>query len=485
MFRNRQFAGGAIWHFHDQGILRTASDPVDRSRQTYCVWKDSVSYYDSNGGSGTDGIVYSDRTPEVDYWEVRKVYSPVQIIEDQVPLIPGKQALKFSVYNQFDFLNLNVLRGRWSLYKNREIVQSGNIAVDCTPHDTAFCDIFINLPDHPESDIWYLRFDFRDESKNPVYEHTVELKARDADMVNREIPAKLKKLPMEVNIENEASEIELNGFCYEFSKRNLSLNLSVKNDAARLITGGAYARVGRGMGINDLRAKTKSELSSWDPHFIAAKEVENRTEENTGDRYKLSGDAAYLRGDDYPGERLDGNISYSLTNDGILSVSYSLKPQNVTGIIMEAGVSFILSEQATDFMWVGKGPYPAYPGKEMLSDFGIHFLKKQDLYFRGNRSDVSIAVLCDPKGNGIAVIGDRSNIAVEVENDQIIVSHIGFLTGKNTKVPAADVSEIKGEFKIIALRAGFWPERISELVGYPDPERQPFNPFYHSYETMR
>ncbi|MEN6455156.1 MAG: glycoside hydrolase family 2 TIM barrel-domain containing protein [Prolixibacteraceae bacterium] len=485
LFRNRQFAGGAVWHFHDQGILRTASHPVDRSQPTYCVWKDSVNYYDSNGGYGTDGIVYSDRTPQVDYWEVRKVYSPVQIIEDQVPVIPGKQALKFSVYNQFDFLNLNVLRGRWSLYKNREIVQTGNITVDCTPHDTVFCDVFINLPDHPESDIWYLRFDFRDKSKNPVYEHTVELKARNADMVNHEIPGKLKKSPLGVNVENEASKIELNGFCYEFSKRSLSLSLSVKNDGVGLITGGAYARVGRGTEINDLRAKTKSELSSWDPHLIAASKVENRIETNAGDIYKLSGDAAYLRGDDYPGERLDGNISYSLTNDGILSVSYTLKPQNVTGVIMEVGVSFILSEQATDFMWVGKGPYPAYPGKEMLSDFGIHFLKKQDLYFRGNRSNVSIAVLCDPKGNGIAVIGNHSNIAVEVENDQIIVSHIGFLTGKNTKVPAADVSEIKGEFKIIALRAGFWPERISELVGYPDPEKQPFNPFYHSYEQRQ
>jgi len=485
LFRNRQFAGGAVWHFHDQGILRKASDPVNRYQPAYCVWKDSLNYYDSNGGSGTDGIVYSDRTPQVDYWEVRKVYSPVQIIEEQLPVVAGKQTIQFSVYNQFDFSNLDILHGKWSLYKNREVFQTGNITVNCAPHDTVVCNLSVHLPYYPETDVWYLKIDFTDKNQRAVYEHTIELNVDNADNVNNEILDQLKKSPLEMNTENGISKIESNGTVYEFSKNDLSLNLSGKDNGPSLVVGGAYARVGRGLVINDLRAKDKSKFTSWDPHLISASKVENLKETSTLDSYNLSANSTYLRGDDYPGEQLDGNISYLLTNERILTVSYSLKPDNVTGIIMEAGISFILSKQITDFMWVGRGPYSSYPGKEMLSDFGIHYLKKGDLYFHGNRSNVNLAVLSDSKGNGVAIISDRSNIAVEVEDDQIVVSHLGFVTGKNTKVPATDISEVKGEFKIIVLHAGHWPEKILELVGSPDPKKRPFQPFYHSYEQSR
>jgi len=485
LFRNKEFVGGGVWHFQDQGILRKASEPVSRYQPAYCVWKDSLNYYDSDGGSGTDGIVYSDRTPQVDYWEVRKVYSPVQIIEEQLPVVAGKQTIQFSVYNQFDFSNLAILHGKWSLYKNREVFQTGNITVDCAPHDTVACHVSVHLPDHPETDVWYLQFSFTDKNQKAVYEHTIELDAHNTDIVNHEILDQLKKSPLEMNAENGISKIESNGTVYEFSKNDLSLNLSEKDNGFSLVVGGAYARVGRGLVINDLRAKDRSKFTSWNPHLISASKVENLNETSTLDSYNLSANATYLRGDDYPGEQLDGNISYSLTNEGILTVSYRLKPQNVTGIIMEAGVSFVLSKQIADFMWVGDGPYASYPGKEMLSDFGVHYLKKGDLYFHGNRSNVSLAVFSDSKGNGIAIIGDRSNIAVEEENDQIVVSHLGFVTGKNTKVPATDISEVEGEFKIIVLHAGHWPEKILELVGSPDPKKQPFQPFYHSYEQSR
>ena len=45
------------------------------------VWLDERHYYDTHGFYAVDGIVYSDRTPQVDYWQVKKVYAPVRIAE--------------------------------------------------------------------------------------------------------------------------------------------------------------------------------------------------------------------------------------------------------------------------------------------------------------------------------------------------------------------------------------------------------------------
>jgi beta-galactosidase len=63
-------AGGAVWMFQDQGILRTSDKKVDLNSFTSDVWTDSIHHFDTNGNKGCDGLVYSDRTPQVDYWQV-------------------------------------------------------------------------------------------------------------------------------------------------------------------------------------------------------------------------------------------------------------------------------------------------------------------------------------------------------------------------------------------------------------------------------
>jgi beta-galactosidase len=54
---------------------------VDPSKRTQVVWLDQHRFYDTNGLDGTDGLTYADRTPQVDYWQMRKVYAPVRFIE--------------------------------------------------------------------------------------------------------------------------------------------------------------------------------------------------------------------------------------------------------------------------------------------------------------------------------------------------------------------------------------------------------------------
>ena len=53
-----------------------------------------------------DGIVYSDRTPQVDYWQVRKVYSPVQITTSERTVEHKSDEIIAVVENRFDFRSL-------------------------------------------------------------------------------------------------------------------------------------------------------------------------------------------------------------------------------------------------------------------------------------------------------------------------------------------------------------------------------------------
>ena len=64
-----EFHGGAIWMFQDQGIERKAADAGEKERRESC-WKDEGTIWDSHGIAGSDGLVYSDRTPQTGWYQV-------------------------------------------------------------------------------------------------------------------------------------------------------------------------------------------------------------------------------------------------------------------------------------------------------------------------------------------------------------------------------------------------------------------------------
>jgi len=493
IFSRDNMAGGAVWMFQDQGIYRKADKPVDIHELKAYVWIDSVSFYDTGGDRGVDGIVYSDRTPQVDFWQVRKVYSPIQIIETEIPVNEGIQNLKFQVYNQFDFLNLNKLKGKWELLKNREVVGSGEIKINCLPHDTVTQELTVVLPGNLEDNTWLLHFDFWDETGMAVYEHAARLlPPKRLDLVKQEIC-----LP-ENTLKTKGSDVIIGKFNYSFSQKDFSVQLSNQFNQKELIVGGLYARTGRLGTINDKTVRDKDFPETmdypWDPHLLTAAGITQIKETQTDKEYRLSGTAKFLKGERFPGQSVEGDITYKVESDGILTVNYDLVPENTTGILLEAGISFKLSKEISDFIWLGDGPFASYPDKHLLNDFGVHYLKKGDLNFNGNRANVEIAVLTDIDGNGIAVIGDCSNISVELIKGNIIVSHNALLSGVGNKkskaipeylVDAAQTKQIRGSFQIVPLEANHWPKKLIEIIGNPDKSKKAYTPFYSSYDWSR
>jgi beta-galactosidase len=140
-----RLAGGCIWHFQDQGLKRKINgrEVVTDTKRRLTIGKDALSadtwindrlILDSRGGSGTDGIVYADRFPQVDYWITRKVYSPVVIPIKEIRIGPGKQRIEIPVQNRYDFTNLNQIHGHWKLMHDGKTIQSGSLILSALPH---------------------------------------------------------------------------------------------------------------------------------------------------------------------------------------------------------------------------------------------------------------------------------------------------------------------------------------------------------------
>lgn len=126
--RTPGIAGGSVWEWADQGMPFRA--PL-KNRFGYHerVFTSSDGGFEMHGNKGTDGLVYADRTPLPNYFELQHNYARafVSDVKDDV----------LTIVNRYDFLNLkdNVIF-HWTLTNNRDTVMHGNFSPDCQPHGT-------------------------------------------------------------------------------------------------------------------------------------------------------------------------------------------------------------------------------------------------------------------------------------------------------------------------------------------------------------
>ncbi len=126
--RTPGIAGGSVWEWADQGMPFRA--PL-KNRFGYHerVFTSSDGGFEMHGNKGTDGLVYADRTPLPNYFELQHNYARafVSDVKDDV----------LTIVNRYDFLNLkNNVIFHWTLTNNRDTVMHGNFSPDCQPHGT-------------------------------------------------------------------------------------------------------------------------------------------------------------------------------------------------------------------------------------------------------------------------------------------------------------------------------------------------------------
>jgi len=125
-------AGGSVWEWVDQGMpFRTEKDISDSEKFRYeeRVFTSGKEGFEMYGNKGTDGLLYADRTPLPNYYELQHNYARafVSSVENNV----------LNVVNRYDFINLkDHVTFHWTLTNNRDTVMHGAFSPDCRPHST-------------------------------------------------------------------------------------------------------------------------------------------------------------------------------------------------------------------------------------------------------------------------------------------------------------------------------------------------------------
>jgi beta-galactosidase len=371
----------------------------------------------------------------------------------------------------------------WSLKKNGAVLQTGTQALMAAPHSRETVAIGIALPEVSATDICALETRCVDESGNSFYERTIRLDSNPAFDRMAQLAAGLPAADLKVT--DQGSDVQVGNGSFEVRLNRQSGALSLRDRHGRVLAEGLFPHVGRKFTMaEEVRART---TPIWKGSFLqnpAAPQVEVTP---TPEGVRLTVRGKYPR-NDLPDQFLDGEYSLLITRSGVIEVTYDYAPIKATGTFLEAGLSLVVPAGASEFRWIGQGPFAGYPGKDRLNEFGLHHLNREDIRFQGNRREVELAVLTNPAGAGLAVAGDRMDLAVENTADGIILSQNALLSGRGNKgsnpdapLRADSIKRISGKFTLLPLDADWLPQ-LTQWFGQPSEPADLQHPFYQSYD---
>ena len=429
--RTPSIAGGSVWEWVDQGMPFGSDGEGLKYGYEEKVYTSNDGGFEMNGNKGTDGLLYADRTPLPNYYELQHNYARAAVTDSIILLDEGLKTSPLGggllhIRNRFDFLNLkDNVTFSWTLTEDRDTIARGAFSPDCRPHHTV--EYPFSFPSTLDTQkICLLNVDVSDAHGHVFLRQAIPICPTD-----------------------------------QTGRLLTGLTEQTGNPMSR-VQGGILVRAGR-------KATMAETLKVADKRLA---------------RYLLpladDGTRAGIIKTDIKTQQV-GNATH---------VSFSLTPDTTDTFLSELGIAFLLDRQIDRVQWIGQGVMPTYPGRFRAGRYGFWALQQGDLYFEGNRRGVDAAWLTDKDGNGVLLVCHQGNVSFEQTDRGIVVTYNVAVSGQGPKfartafpVIAKAVGTVSGEFYLYRTDAGKLPELMRTLFADPKAIPAPFHPFETQYDT--
>jgi beta-galactosidase len=501
MMNSSRVAGGAVWLFQDQGILRTADDRHSVKNGDLMVWLDEHRYFDTHGYYGVDGIVFSDRTPQADYWHLRHAFSPVQIREREIAVEPGRQTLTLQVKNRFDFRSLAGMKLAWRLLRNTAEIAHGETPLNAPARGREKVSLEITLPSDPGQDVFALEIRCLDAQGRSFNEHGIRLDtsatatSRLASLEHA-LPAGLPTL----DVTDATISVAHPAWRLTVDRPAAALSITTP-DGTPLVTA-AGPHTSRKLTITELGKQRDGGAARWEGELMREVAMPRTTAEQTASGVVVTIAGRYPR-PGFPDQAVEGECRLTARATGAIEVTYDYRPVNATGTMVETGYTLAIPAAYGELRWIGQGPYAGYKGRDRVNRYGVFQLNRDDLFFPGNRRGVQLACLSDQSGRGPLVAGDQAIFSFDNRGAETVVTHVASDSRSfDKKSDAAQKPEttkpetawepggaasgpppaaIKGTFTLVPL-SGSWPAPLAGWFGPAGDRAVVHRPFLHVYD---
>ena len=177
-------AGGSVWEWVDQGMpFKTGGTAAPFRRYGYeeRVFTSPDGGFEMFGNKGTDGLLYADRTPLPNYYELQHNYARAAVTDS---IFRGTLHIR----NRYDFLNLkdNVTIA-WTLTADRDTVAKGAFSPDCRPHTTVAYPLQLPASLYTAGRLCLLQLSFTDAQGHTFLRQTLPVEGTSAQPLAQRI----------------------------------------------------------------------------------------------------------------------------------------------------------------------------------------------------------------------------------------------------------------------------------------------------------
>ena len=397
----RGFHGGFIWDWVDQTFRKKTADGRD-------LWAYGGDYGDHpNDGNGGDGLIFSDRRPQPELEEVKKVYQFVKV--EAVDLAAGRVRVR----NKHLFADLSYAEGSWELAENGTVVQRGRLPRLRTPAGQSE-EVTLKLQ-HPlvkSGDEYFLKVTFA-LAADTSWAKKGHVVAWDQFPMSYSLPpapaaaSVAAEAAPALAVEETADAVTLRGprFLARIGKASGALEAYEVNGRP-LVAGPLAPNFWRAPIDNDRGNQMAKRLGVWRT-AAAERKVTNVSVERLG-----TGAARVTADATLPPAGSKTRTSFTVYGSGVIEVESALTPAAGAPELPRVGMQMLIPGEFRNVEWYGRGPQETYWDRRTGAAVGRYRSSVDELWTpyvepqeTGNRTDVRWVSFTNAAGVGLRAVG--------------------------------------------------------------------------------
>lgn len=411
IYSDSSIIGGAIWDWVDQGIAKKIvnsrqvydNNPSDLKLKDDEFWAYGGDFGDqpNDGANCLDGIVFPNRIPQPEYYEIQKVYQPVLFKLKQ------NNPLQIEIINKYSFVSLNHLDFIYKLISNGKEILSNKINLpEVLPGKSVI--VQIDLPDFIDTVKEEVLVNLNALERQPsLWAEEGFSIAREQFILHPELFKKIEAVNKSIIFNEKISDISVTTDSTDlvFSKKNGAM-ISWKAKGLELLKGALEPYFWKPMNDNQKRSGYAKDLGKWKTA------AENLKIENFEVK-KENGLVIVIFKMELTSIGAKYILKYTINGQGQIQVQADYCPTDtVIQKIPKFGMRVQIQSSFDKINWYGRGPMENYPDRKTgaliglyeakLENFITNYVATQD---NANRCDTRWFSFSDQQGSCIKVSG--------------------------------------------------------------------------------
>ncbi len=407
IYSNPRMLGGFIWDWVDQGIYKTLPDG-----------RIMVAYGGDFGDKPNlkafcfNGLLMSDRETTPKYWEVKKVYSPVELRVESGEL---------RVTNRNHHTDLSQYRCLWTLSIDGKQKDQGEITLpEVAPGESETISLPVSIAGKKASakatsDLRLtISFILKRDALWAKAGHEVaweQFCIQEGALLSSKLENRGR---LKVRADEEHLSISGSGFSIQWEKNATGSLTSLTYHGKEMLAHPADFPLQPV--TQAFRAPTDNDKSfgNWLAKDWSLHQMDNPRISLDSFKHEVREDGAVIVRVQTRNRYKEGMIVtkflYTILSDGTIDLKTTFQPQGILPELPRLGIAFCLSSDYNTFIWQGRGPQDNYPDRKTSAAVGLwkgsvadqymHYPRPQD---SGNKEEVRLLMLTDRHGKGIRV----------------------------------------------------------------------------------